>query len=288
MTEIIGRRSDIRSCPTGRFPVVMTIAGSDSGGGAGIQADLRTFAELNVFGTSAITCITAQNPDGISGIQPVSPRMISLQIKSICEGFSVAAAKIGMLYSAPIIRAVANMIDEYRIAPLVIDPVMVATSGRRLLQNNAVGVLCEKLLPKATVITPNVNEAQLLWGHPILSLDDMHAAARALGERFGNACVIKGGHLGARRGQRSEVRSQKAEVVDVLYWKNKTYELRGTRIRVTRTHGTGCVFSAALTAFLARGESLVSATEMAQEHVRGVLTTTTLLLRRFETRVRAG
>jgi len=207
--------------------------------------------------------------------------MISLQIQSICEDFSVAAAKVGMLYSAPIIRAVADMIDEYRITPLVIDPVMVATSGKRLLQNNAVSVLCAKLLPKATLITPNLNEAELLLGHSIRSLEDMNTAARALGVQFGTACIIKGGHLRLEdRSQESGVRSQKltlrssrseARVVDVLYWKGRIYEFRGPRIPVTRTHGTGCVFSAAIAAFLARGEELPDAINHAKHFVTSKL-----------------
>ncbi|MDI6774228.1 MAG: bifunctional hydroxymethylpyrimidine kinase/phosphomethylpyrimidine kinase [Verrucomicrobiota bacterium] len=178
-----------------RTPVAMTIAGSDSGGGAGIQADLKTFQALGVFGASAVTCLTAQNPDEVTRVAAVDPGMVAEQIRAICRGFPVAAAKTGMLYSAGIVRAVAREVRKQGIRKLVVDPVIIATSGARLLKEEAVAVLCRRLIPLATVVTPNLPEAEMLWGRRIRSLDDMKAAARGIGERFGVACVCKGGHL---------------------------------------------------------------------------------------------
>jgi hydroxymethylpyrimidine/phosphomethylpyrimidine kinase len=273
------------------MPVVLTIAGSDSGGGAGVQADLKTFAALRVFGTTAITCITAQNPRGVQGIEPISPKMVASQIEAVSEYFHVAAAKTGMLYSAAIIRAVARSVRKRGIKMLVVDPVMVATSGARLLKRDAVGALCSELLPLATVITPNLQEAEILWGRAIRSVADMNTAARSIGERFGTACVVKGGHLKPDvRGQKSEVRnrlselrSQRSEinrqsaidsqhsVVDVLYDGRRLKAFSSPRVTGIKTHGTGCMFSAALTAFLARGEDLSGAVGRAKRFVRSLL-----------------
>jgi hydroxymethylpyrimidine/phosphomethylpyrimidine kinase len=265
----------------------MSIAGSDSGGGAGIQADLKTFANLRVFGTSAITCITAQNPNGVSGIESISPKMVISQIKAVSEYFNVAAAKTGMLYSAAIISAVARSVRTRKLKTLVVDPVMVATSGARLLKQDAVKALCSELLPLATVITPNLDEAEILWGRAIRSVEDMESAARDIGERFGTACVVKGGHLEPEarcqksevRGQRSELGSQGSEinrqsaintrhsVVDVLYDGHTVRAYSLPRVTGVKTHGTGCTFSAALTAFLARGEKLPVAVNHAKHFV---------------------
>ncbi len=145
-------------------PVALTIAGSDSGGGAGIQADLKTFTAHRVYGTTAITCITAQNPDAVTGVEPVSADMVVKQVEAVCEGFPVAAAKTGMLYSADVIRAVTDVVKHRKLRQLVVDPVMVATSGARLLQEDAIASLTEILLPRALLVTPNIPEAELLWG----------------------------------------------------------------------------------------------------------------------------
>ena len=265
------------------IPAVLTIAGSDSGGGAGIQTDLKTFSSLNVFGTSAITCITAQNPDKVNGIEQISPDMICLQIKTVCNYFHIAAAKTGMLYSSEIILAVSKTIAECKITKLVVDPVMIATSGARLLEKEAVGILCSELLPKAMVMTPNVPEAEILCGHNINSIDEIKTAAHEIGETFKTACVIKGGHLQAEiRGQESGDRSQESgdrgqkfdtenKVIDVLYNNGKITVFSLPRVDAVTTHGTGCVFSAALTAFLARGEQLTSAVKQAKEFVAETL-----------------
>ena len=239
--------------------VALTIAGSDSGGGAGIQADLKTFAALDVFGTSAITCVTAQNPSGVRGVVAIEPSFVGLQIAAVRDGFEIKAAKTGMLYSAPIIRVVAREVKRAGIPILVVDPVMVATSGARLLRPDALRALCGALLPIATVVTPNVPEAEVLCGHPIASLADLKRAAREIGERFGIACIAKGGHLEGR------------EVTDVLCAGGRCRVFSSPRVPAVSTHGTGCTFSAALTAWLARGATLAKATERAKAFVTAAL-----------------
>lgn len=243
---------------TSTLPVVMTIAGSDSGGGAGIQADLKAFAAFGAFGASAITCLTAQNPSEVRGIMAVTPAMVTLQVETICAFFSVAAAKTGMLYSAAIIAAVARTIKRRRIPWLVVDPVMIATSGKRLLRRDAERALCNRLLPLADVITPNLPEAEVLCGHAIRTLRDMESAAREIGTRYHAACVVKGGHLPGQT------------ATDVLYHSGHIHSFRSARLRVA-THGTGCMFSAALTALLARGIDLPGAIRGAKHYVNGVL-----------------
>lgn len=240
-------------------PVALTIAGSDSGGGAGIQADLMTFAALGVFGTSAITCVTAQNPSSVTGIQSIDPEMVDRQVKAVCEGFPVAAAKTGMLYSSQIIKVVAADDVRQGIPILVVDPVMVAESGGRLLKADAIDTLCAELLPQARVITPNLPEAEILCGHAITSLDELRAAACEIGERFDVACVVKGGHLPGD------------EVVDVLFDEGEEQLFKSARIPVEQSHGAGCVFSAAITAYLAKGLLLKDAVEKAKEFVRQAL-----------------
>lgn len=236
----------------------MTIAGSDSGGGAGIQADLKAFTALGAFGTSAITCLTAQNPSEVRGILAVTPAMVALQVQTICAFFSVAAAKTGMLYSAAIIGAVAGTIKRRRIPWLVVDPVMIATSGARLLRRDAASALCNLLLPLADVITPNLPEAEALCRQKIGNLRDMESAAREIGTRYRAACVVKGGHLPGNK------------VVDVLFSAGRIYAFRSERLPVA-THGTGCMFSAALTALLAHGADLPEAIWGAKHYVHGVL-----------------
>ena len=242
------------------IPVVLTIAGSDSGGGAGIQADLKTFQALRVFGTSAITCLTAQNPDAVTGITPIAPDMVALQIRTVCDGFPIAAAKTGMLYSAEIVRAVAEVVKERAIAPLVVDPVMVSTSGSRLLREDAIDALCGSLFPLAMVVTPNLPEAEILSGLTIRTEADLRAAAKAIAERHGVACVAKGGHL------------EGGQVADILYERGKFHAYSLNRVAARETHGTGCTFSAALAAMLARGETLDQAVGSAKRFVTAALT----------------
>ncbi len=237
----------------------MTIAGSDSSGGAGIQADLKTFSALDVYGTSAITCITAQNPLKVDGILTVSADMVTRQIKMICDAFPVSAAKTGMLYSGEIIRAVAAADVSQGIPILVVDPVMVAASGARLLQGDGIAALCEALLPQARVITPNLHEAEILVGYSISNVDELRKAAREIGQKYDVACVAKGGSLGGD------------EVVDILYDEGEEFIFTGPRIEVRQSHGAGCAFSAALTAYLGMGHLMAEATEKAKQFVSDAL-----------------
>ena len=226
------------------IPVALTVAGSDSGGGAGIQADLKTFHALGVFGTSAITTITCQNPRRVSAIQAVNSQIVAGQIERVLEAFPVRAAKTGMLYNAAIIRVV----TAHRLKKLVVDPVMVSSSGARLLKPAAIIALQDRLLPQATVITPNLAEAELLAQRRIRSVADLHVVAEALSTRYGTAVIVKGGHLdGAARS------------VDVLFAGRRAHEFSSPRVPGIKTHGTGCTFSAAIAANLALGYDLVEA-----------------------------
>lgn len=236
-------------------PVVMTIAGSDSGGGAGIQADLKAFHALGVFGTSAVTCVTAQNPDAVTGIEAIHPGMVVQQIEAICNGFPVAAAKTGMLYSCEIIEAVAGALTGVSLPALVVDPVMVATSESRLLRDDAVEALLTRLFPFATVVTPNLPEAEVICGEEITSLKSLKNAARRISGEYGVACVLKGGHLDLD------------ESVDVLCCSEGVYEWSAPRVGAVETHGTGCTFAAALTSFLALGEPMPDAVEKSKAFV---------------------
>ena len=229
------------------LPVVLSIAGSDSGGGAGIQADLKTFASTGVFGTTALTCITAQNPGGVAAVEAVSPEMVTAQVRAVTSGFPVSATKTGMLYDAGVIRAVVSAVTTFELGHLVVDPVMIATSGAKLLADDAVQALCRELLPLADVVTPNVPEAEVLCGHTIDSREALVAAAQEIGETYGVSCVTKGGHLDV------EADDGVALVVDVLYHAGRTKVLNGPRLPLAESHGTGCTFSAALTAYLALG-----------------------------------
>jgi hydroxymethylpyrimidine/phosphomethylpyrimidine kinase len=239
-----------------QLPVALTIAGSDSGGGAGIQADLKTFAGFGVHGTSAITCITAQNPKGVYGIQACSAEIVRRQIEAVFDELPPAAVKTGMLYSAPIIRTVAKSLRRHRGVPLVVDPVMVSTSGAQLLKPAAVRALCAQLLPLATVVTPNLDEAEILVGEKLRSVPDLRAAARELHRRFGCAALVKGGHL---RGLR--------EAVDIFYDGRQELLLSAPFVRGVSTHGTGCTYSAAIAGYLARGCRLTKAVEQAKEYI---------------------
>lgn len=255
----------VRMTQARKIPVVMTVAGSDSGGGAGLQADLKVFSALKVFGTTAITCITAQNPRKVAGVVSLDPAMVSLQISTVCSAFPVMAAKTGMLYSAGIIRAVARSLKQEKIAMLVVDPVMIATSGGRLMQRQAFHALCSDLLPLAAVITPNIPEAEQLVGRSLKSLDELKFAALELWDKFGAACVLKGGHLESNAGK------NRGKVVDVLCDDGEIMEFITSRIAVRTTHGTGCRFSAALTAYLAKGLKVAMAVEKSQQFVAASL-----------------
>ncbi|MDP6525086.1 MAG: bifunctional hydroxymethylpyrimidine kinase/phosphomethylpyrimidine kinase [Kiritimatiellia bacterium] len=236
-------------------PVVMTIAGSDSGGGAGIQADLKTFHALGVFGTSAITCVTAQNPGGVSGIEAIDPGMVALQVDTVCEGFPVLSAKTGMLYSRGIIEAVADVVSRRSLPNLVVDPVMVATSKAKLLKDDAIEALLSKLVPLARVVTPNLPEAEIICGEQIDSMAQLKNAARKISGEYGVACVLKGGHLDTEQS------------IDVLCCGEEVFEWASAWVDVTETHGTGCTFAAAVTSYLALEKSLPVAVERAKAFV---------------------
>lgn len=233
-------------------PTALTIAGSDSGGGAGIQADLKTFAVMGVHGMSAITSITAQNTREVRAIHDLPPGMVVAQIDAVAEDLGIDAAKTGMLSNAEIIRAVAGAVKRHGF-PLLVDPVMIAKSGARLLREDAVEALIRELIPLATVVTPNRMEAERITGLTIRSLEDAREAARLIVEEFkAEAAVVKGGHLGG------------GESVDVLYYKGGFREYRAPRIRRRTTHGTGCAFSAAIAAGLAKGRSVPEAVDVAK------------------------
>jgi hydroxymethylpyrimidine kinase/phosphomethylpyrimidine kinase len=237
-------------------PIALTIAGSDSGGGAGIQADLKTFAALGVHGASAITCITAQNPRAVSGIEACSPEMVRKQLETVFAELRPKAVKSGMLFSAAIIRVVVDFFQQRNRPPLVVDPVMISTSGAQLLKPEAVKILTSRLLPLAALVTPNVHEAEELVGTRIRTLDDLQAAARAIHERFGCPALVKGGHLKPGR-----------EAVDILFDGQREMVLRARFIKGIKTHGTGCTYSAAITAFLACGLPLARAVQQAKQFV---------------------
>ena len=241
-----------------RRPIALTIAGSDSGGGAGIQADLKVFSALGVHGTTAITCLTAQNPKGVSGIQAATPKMVRLQMEAVFAELPPKAVKTGMLFHTAIIREVVRMFSGKGMPPLVVDPVMVATSGAKLLKPSAIRTMLDELLPLAAVVTPNLDEAEILVGHPVRTLGALRAAAREIHGRFGCAALVKGGHLSDGR-----------EAVDFFYDGRTELMLSAPFIRGVSTHGTGCTYSAAIAAHLALGCTLVQAVAKAKETITG-------------------
>ena len=238
------------------LPIALTIAGSDSGGGAGIQADLKTFASLGVHGTSAITCLTAQNPNGVRGIEASRPDMVRRQIDAVFAALRPAAVKTGMLFSREIIQEVVRVFAQPHPPPLVVDPVMVATSGARLLKPSAIRALRDDLLPLATLVTPNLDEAAILTGRKLTSVDDLRRAAREIQSRCGCAVLVKGGHLTGLR-----------EAVDILRAGRNEWLLTAPWIRGVSTHGTGCTYSAAITGYLALGCGLPYAVKLAKHYI---------------------
>lgn len=243
---------------TPRMKVSLTIAGSDSGGGAGIQADLKTFAAFNVYGTSVITSVTAQNTVGVYGIQDMPPTFVGTQIDAVFSDIKVDACKTGMLSNAGIIEVVAAKLEEYDMEKYVLDPVMVAKSGDALLQKDAVSSLIERLVPISCVVTPNISEASLISGIEITDIRDMERAAEEIWETGAENVVVKGGHL-------------KGDAVDVFY-DGKVHLLQSERIPTKNTHGTGCTFSSAIAAGLAKGEDAFSAVKKAKEYITAAIT----------------
>ncbi|MDQ0570178.1 hydroxymethylpyrimidine/phosphomethylpyrimidine kinase [Variovorax paradoxus] len=243
-----------------RYARVLSIAGSDSGGGAGIQADLKTFAALGCYGMTAITALTAQNTLGVSGIHGVPPAFLKAQIQAVVEDIGVDAVKLGMLHAPEIVEVVAWAIDHYRLPNVVLDPVMVATSGDRLIASETVQVLVRELFPRAVVVTPNLDEAALLIGHAIEGVDALDAAAGELLALGAQAVLLKGGHLPGD------------DVVDVLLQSDGARKrLASRRIASRNLHGTGCTLSSAIAAHLALGFGLPEAVERARAYVVGAM-----------------
>ncbi len=241
-----------------KLPVALTIAGSDSGGGAGIQADLKTFAALGVHGTSAITAITAQDTVTVHDILELPIGIVRAQIDAVAQDLGVDAAKTGMLASSAIINAVAEAIEIHAIRNLVVDPVMVAKSGAKLLRDEAIDALRTRLLPLAALITPNLPEAEVLLGRTIRTLDERRAAARELMALGPRAVVVKGGHADD-------------DATDVYVDGSQMVELPHKRIATANTHGSGCAFSAAIAAGLAKGREPLAAAREAKEFISGAI-----------------
>ncbi len=251
---------DITVSAQPRYARVLTIAGSDSGGGAGIQADLKTFAALGCYGMTAITALTAQNTVGVQGIHAVPPAFLRSQLQSVIEDIGVDAVKIGMLHEPGVVEVVAWAIQHYQLQRVVLDPVMVATSGDRLIADATVRVLVDQLFPLATVITPNLDEASLLLGRPIAAVSDLSGAAQALLSQGARAVLLKGGHLPGD------------QVVDVLARPGHVdMVLASSRMASRNTHGTGCTLSSAIAAHLALGEPLERAVRAARQYILGAI-----------------
>ena len=242
------------------LPVALTIAGSDSGGGAGIQADLKTFAALGVHGASAIACLTAQNPKRVLAVEPCSPKMLRQQIEAVFEELNPAAVKTGMLFTAENISVVVKFFSNLKLktqnSKLVIDPVMVSTSGARLLKPSAEKALREKLLPLATLVTPNLDEAEILAEQKISSPEDLRSATWKIHSRYGCAVLVKGGHL-----------KNSCMAIDVFFDGENELLLSAPFVRGVFTHGTGCTYSAAICAALALGHGLPHAVEIGKNFI---------------------
>ncbi len=238
------------------FPIALTIAGSDSGGGAGIQADLKTFHQYGVYGTSVVVAVTAQNTQSVTAVHEIPVDVVTSQMAALAEDLLPHATKTGMLANPELVEAVASNIRRFEFSRLVVDPVIVATSGDRLLSVEAERTLVEQLVPLATIVTPNLHEAAALAGHPVTTIDDMEGAGRRLLDMGPQAVLIKGGHL-----EKSD------EIVDVLVTRADTRHFVHPRLESSSTHGTGCTLSAAITAELAHGTRLGTAVEHAIDFV---------------------
>jgi len=243
-----------------KLPVALTIAGSDSGGGAGIQADLKTFVAFGVHGASAIASLTAQNPKRVLGVEPCSPKMLRQQIKAVFEELHPAAVKTGMLFSKENVRVVAHFFENPK-CPVIVDPLMISTSGAKLLEPVAMKILTEKLLPLAALVTPNLDEAEILAGQKIPDIEAMRKAARKIHARFGCAVLVKGGHLKNAR-----------EAVDIFFDGETELLLSAPFVRGVSTHGTGCTYSAAICAALALGHGLPHAVEIGKNFITAAIT----------------
>lgn len=239
-------------------PIALTIAGSDSGGGAGIQADLKTFQAFGVFGTSVVTAVTAQNTVGVRSIHAIPIAIVRDQVEAVAGDLTPASLKTGMLATAELVHTVADLIDEHDLGPLVVDPVMVSTSGSRLLDEGAEDAVRNHLLPRAALITPNLHEAGILLDRPVTTIDEMADAARELVRLGAGAALLKGGHLGG-------------EIVDILWDGEDERRWQRERIDTPHTHGTGCTLSAAVAAGLARGDRMGEAVDRAIRFVAAAI-----------------
>jgi hydroxymethylpyrimidine/phosphomethylpyrimidine kinase len=237
----------------------LTIAGSDPSGGAGIQADLKTFSRLRVYGMAVITALTAQNTAGVTGTLEVPPEFVAQQLGAVLGDIHVDAAKTGMLLTAGVVEVVACKVREHEIRNLVIDPVMTSTSGAPLLNRDALGIFCRKLLPLALVVTPNIGEAEMFTGRSISSIEDMEEAALQVHSMGARSVLIKGGHLNGD------------DATDILFDGTEFSHFPSPRIRSRDTHGTGCVLSAAITAHLAAGKSLEEAVQAGKDFVSAAI-----------------
>jgi len=245
-------------------PIALTIAGSDSGGGAGIQADLKTFSALGVYGTSAITAVTAQNTERVTDVLALPPELVAAQIDAVVSDMGADATKTGMLANAAIIEVVAAKVQEHSLRSLVVDPVMVAKSGDQLLREDAVDALRELLLPLCTVLTPNHAEAEVLLRRPIATWNDVREGAKELVAMGAQTVVMKGGHLPAEA-------VQGGPATDLFFDGEGFHEFSAARVQTTSTHGTGCTFASAIAAGLAKGESPRGAVAMAKAYVTKAL-----------------
>lgn len=240
-------------------PQVLTIAGSDSGGGAGIQADLKTFQELGVFGMSVVTAVTAQNTRGVHGIEAVSTDLVARQLDAIGSDFVISACKTGMLFNRELIDVVADAIARHRFRNVVVDPVMIAKGGATLLEQDAVNALRTRLLPLATVVTPNIPEAEVLTGLTICTFADQMKAAERLLAYGAQVVVLKGGHLDGPFAE------------DLVMTEDDAFRMVTPRLLTTDTHGTGCTFSAAFTAELAKGRTVMAAAQTAKQFIHSAI-----------------
>lgn len=234
---------------------ILSIAGSDSGGGAGIQADLKTIAALGCYGMTAITAITAQNTCGVTSIQAVTPDMLAAQIKAVVTDIGVDAVKIGMLHDPEVVYVVAEAIKTYKLTRVVLDPVMIATSGDTLIAPPTIAVLVKELFPLVSIITPNLDEASLLLNRPLTSRSDLDHAAQDLCKMGAKATLVKGGHLAGDA------------VTDVLFSDSQLQSFSSTRITSTNTHGTGCTLSSAIACYLGMGYPLARAVATARSYI---------------------
>ncbi len=249
-----------------RQHIALSIGGSDSGGGAGVQADLKTFAALGVHGTTAITCVTAQSPAGVAGVQAVRPAIVQLQLETVFRELRPSAVKTGMLFSESIVEVVADLLSQHRDVPVVVDPVMVATSGARLLRRSAFKSLCARLIPLAALITPNVDEAAWLLGREITNQEHLKLAGRELHSRFGCAVLMKGGHLAAAASRRKNKEDRfQIRAIDLFIDERVEIWLEAPFVPEVSTHGTGCTLASAITAYLAHGKSPLAAVRSAKQ-----------------------